>query len=118
MPLTAKGEKILSAMTAPSSEGGYGEEKGKQVFYAAVNKGIITGVHDGVAIESGGTGFYEKDVPILKPDPKLDQGGGGALEEVQRFAAAVDSLAARFDDYVGSVGALEGGHNVRVRKEP
>jgi hypothetical protein len=39
MPLTAKGEKILSAMQEE-----YGEEKGEQVFYASKNAGKITGV--------------------------------------------------------------------------
>jgi len=39
MPLTSKGQKIMSAM---SSE--YGSEKGKRVFYASRNKGRIKGV--------------------------------------------------------------------------
>jgi hypothetical protein len=39
MPLTPKGEKILSAM-----EEQYGKEKGKQVLYAAKNKGTISGI--------------------------------------------------------------------------
>ncbi len=39
MPLTKKGRKIMSSMTAE-----YGEKKGKQVFYASRNKGKITGV--------------------------------------------------------------------------
>ncbi len=39
MPLTAKGEKIMSAMTRQ-----YGPKKGKQVFYASANKGTIKGV--------------------------------------------------------------------------
>ena len=40
MPLTNKGEKILSAMKEE-----YGAKKGKQVFYASINKGTIKGVH-------------------------------------------------------------------------
>lgn len=40
MPLTKKGHKILGAM-----EKEYGDEKGKQVFYASQNKGTITGTH-------------------------------------------------------------------------
>lgn len=40
MPLTAKGKKILADMREQ-----YGGEKGESVFYAAANKGIITGVH-------------------------------------------------------------------------
>ena len=34
----------MSAMTKPESEGGYGKEKGKKVFYASRNKGTISGV--------------------------------------------------------------------------
>jgi hypothetical protein len=40
MPLTKKGEKIRDAMIAH-----YGKKKGKAVFYAAQNKGSITGTH-------------------------------------------------------------------------
>ena len=40
MPLTKKGKKIEKAM-----EKTYGEKKGKQVFYASQNKGIIKGTH-------------------------------------------------------------------------
>lgn len=45
MPLTSKGRKIKRAMMKPESKGGYGKEKGKQVFYASQNKGTITGTH-------------------------------------------------------------------------
>ena len=45
MPLTPKGKKILKAMQRPKSKGGYGKEKGKQVFYSSQNKGTITGTH-------------------------------------------------------------------------
>lgn len=38
MPLTAKGEKILKHMQQE-----YGKAKGKAVFYASINKGLITG---------------------------------------------------------------------------
>jgi len=40
MPLTPKGKKILAAMKKQ-----YGAKKGERVFYAAANKGTITGVH-------------------------------------------------------------------------
>ena len=40
MPLTAKGEKIMSSMKKT-----YGVKKGKQVFYASQNKGTIKGAH-------------------------------------------------------------------------
>lgn len=39
MPLNPKGKKIKKAM-----EKQYGKEKGKQVFYASANKGVIKGV--------------------------------------------------------------------------
>jgi hypothetical protein len=47
MPLTEKGQKILKAMKDE-----YGPEKGREVFYAAKNKGTITGVEE----KSGGDG--------------------------------------------------------------
>lgn len=40
MPLTEKGRKIMASMMSE-----YGAKKGKQVFYAAANKGTISGVH-------------------------------------------------------------------------
>jgi hypothetical protein len=40
MPLTAKGKKILKNMKSE-----YGEDKGKEVFYASQNKGNISGTH-------------------------------------------------------------------------
>jgi hypothetical protein len=40
MPLTKKGQKIMSAMKKQ-----YGAKKGKQVFYASQNKGTIKGTH-------------------------------------------------------------------------
>ncbi len=39
MPMTKKGKKIMGAMTKQ-----YGAKKGKQVFYASKNKGVIKGV--------------------------------------------------------------------------
>ena len=39
MPLTKKGSKIKKSM-----EKTYGKKKGKQVFYASANKGVIKGV--------------------------------------------------------------------------
>lgn len=40
MPLTKKGKKIMAAMVKE-----YGSKKAKSVFYAAENKGTISGVH-------------------------------------------------------------------------
>ena len=42
MPITKKGNKILASMTKQ-----YGAKKGKQVFYASINKGKIKGVEGG-----------------------------------------------------------------------
>ena len=41
-PLTKKGAKVKAAMAKE-----YGAEKGKQVFYASVNKGTVKGTHKG-----------------------------------------------------------------------
>ena len=40
MPLTTKGKKVLAKMVKT-----YGAKKGKEVFYASIKKGKITGVH-------------------------------------------------------------------------
>ena len=40
MPLTEKGSKILASMIKQ-----YGPEKGKRIFFASQNKGIIPGTH-------------------------------------------------------------------------
>ena len=41
MPLTNKGTEILANMRKQ-----YGDKKGEQVFYAMINAGKLTGVHD------------------------------------------------------------------------
>jgi len=40
VPLTKKGAKIKRAMTKT-----YGKKKGARVFYASMNKGVISGGH-------------------------------------------------------------------------
>jgi hypothetical protein len=47
MPLTDKGRSLLEEFKQE-----YGPEKGREVFYAAKNKGTITGVEE----KSGGDG--------------------------------------------------------------
>jgi hypothetical protein len=42
MPLTKKGRTILTAMRKE-----YGAKKGKQVFYASINKGTVKGAERG-----------------------------------------------------------------------
>ena len=49
MPLTTKGKKIKSAMTAK-----YGEKKGEDIFYASANKGTIKGVAKEQKLAKGG----------------------------------------------------------------
>jgi len=44
MPLTAKGQKVMTAMKHK-----YGEKKGKSVFYASANAGKLKGVHHSTA---------------------------------------------------------------------
>ena len=45
MPLTRKGRKIKKVMMRPKYKGGYGKEKGEDVFYASQQKKTITGTH-------------------------------------------------------------------------
>ena len=49
MPLTTKGKKIKSAMTAK-----YGEKRGEDIFYASANKGTIKGVAKKQELKKGG----------------------------------------------------------------
>jgi hypothetical protein len=51
MPLTDKGKRILAEMRSE-----FGPEKGREVFYAAANKGTITGVHETSKGKSHGDG--------------------------------------------------------------
>ena len=46
MPLTHKGQAIMSAMKKE-----YGGKKGKSVFYASKNKGTVTGVEKSSALK-------------------------------------------------------------------
>lgn len=54
MPLTEKGQKILAAFKSE-----YGEKKGEEYFYAARNKGSISGIDSADAAPRGVTRFYE-----------------------------------------------------------
>jgi hypothetical protein len=51
MPLTDKGRSLLEEFKQE-----YGPEKGREVFYAAANKGTITGVHETSKGKSHGDG--------------------------------------------------------------
>ena len=57
MPLTKKGKKISSAMKAE-----YGAKKGKQIFYASKNKGIISGVDCGFYGHVNSEDFHRTDI--------------------------------------------------------
>ena len=50
MPLTKKGAKIMDNM-----KNEYGKDKGKSVFFASKNKGIIKGVESPVKGKATGT---------------------------------------------------------------
>jgi hypothetical protein len=47
MPLTAKGEEIMTALKKE-----YGSEKGEQVFYAGKNKGTFSGVDNALRLDA------------------------------------------------------------------
>jgi hypothetical protein len=63
MPLTQKGEKIMAAMKEQ-----YGE-RGEEVFYAAKNKGTITGVDSAEPEEDCA------DQPVVVPPAAMPMGG-------------------------------------------
>ena len=67
MPLTSKGQKIMSAMQSQ-----YGPEKGERVFYAARNAGRITGVDPGHW--QGGPVYFWQGGPVY------GYAGGGIVE--------------------------------------
>lgn len=55
MPLTPKGKKILRAMQRE-----YGPIKGKAVFYASINKGLISGAEGGGRLRESPRGRAHK----------------------------------------------------------
>jgi len=63
MPLNSKGRQILSSMQSE-----YGEEKGKQVFYASKNSGKITGVDEGPPEPPAGPRVTEPAPGSVKSD--------------------------------------------------
>jgi hypothetical protein len=90
MPLTSKGQTILSAMTSE-----YGPEKGKRVFYASRNAGKIKGVD--VPHRAGGGGLAGLE-NIFNPNERENlfgrggeglAGGLGGLFSGGRFAGGL-----------------------------
>ncbi len=57
MPLTKEGKKILGSMKKQ-----YGGKKGKQVFYASINKGTIKGAEGNPVVS-----------PVTFGNPELDR---------------------------------------------
>lgn len=83
MPLTAKGEKIKSAM-----EREYGPGKGERVFYASKNAGTISGV-DAQVVSSGW------DPTACRSDPPLWPCGDD--DKCDAVMKRLDALSSRCD---------------------
>ena len=102
MPLTAKGEKILSAMQKE-----YGEKKGKEVFYASKNKGLISGIDDA---DNPGTSPLSNTRPDMSDDDwdklrsLLDK---FFKEESAEKEHREDAFSARVDAAIGKVGIID-----------
>lgn len=123
MPLTEKGQKILSSMKKQ-----YGPEKGEQIFYASKNAGKITGVDDAYTIqvkdaltekghkilhqmreqygyEGGNTAFNRakkagKITGVERDDDNQHLGfTKGISTPIEKLVSAVDALAARIDAF-------------------
>ena len=75
MPLTPKGEKIMSGMKEQ-----YGPDKAKEVFYASKNKGTITGVDS----RSRDAGQYPSETDITPERQKDLLGEPSNPEETPR----------------------------------
>jgi hypothetical protein len=92
MPLTAKGEKIMSSMQEK-----HGVEKGKQVFYASKNAGRITGVDKKSDDDDKRKDQEKEESPVkeTKTTVKEPAGGGEKQEDPKaKLKAAEDELAA------------------------
>jgi hypothetical protein len=87
MPLTAKGEKILSNLVKE-----YGsEEKGKQVLYAGKNAGTFTGID---SVPAGLQGICDQLAAMC--------------DEVRKIAARADAcFSRRADELRGKGGAIQ-----------
>lgn len=92
MPLTSKGEEILTALTKE-----YGAEKGKQVLYAGKNSGKFTGIDmtEMEKEEAKHSGALEGHIA------KLGQVSGllnGLAEDSAKLRKRVDSYGSRRGD--------------------
>lgn len=86
MPLTSKGEEIMSAMQKQ-----YGEEKGKSVFYASRNAGKITGVDEALSNSS----FPSVDCETGEPSHSSPHGPERPETFDYKEVASLDSLKKR-----------------------
>ena len=85
MPLTEKGEKILSAMKSQ-----YGEKRGTEVFYASKNAGKITGVDSDDAVgKRVGIGDDNQHMGFTS----------GLAEPITKLITECDGLTARIDAF-------------------
>lgn len=82
MPLTAKGEEILSAMKKE-----YGEKKGESVFYASRNKGTISGV----------------DEPEFNAEKKREASSKGAVISHDTVKGMIDRLRGALDKFLSTL---------------
>lgn len=115
MPLTAKGHEILANMQKE-----YGEEKGKQVFYASRNAGKVVGVDTfdgdaaGVLLTHGNRALFLKRSPKAKDHQGEWCCPGGSIEggetpeqaakrETQEETGYSTGDITQIDDYAGFV---------------
>lgn len=107
MPLTDKGDKIMSSM-----KGEYGDKKGEQVFYATKNAGKIKGVDEGEGEgEGGGEKGGGEDLLKSTAGPMLaaalsDEDMAGAEERFDEVRDKIHKLDRRLDDCDAPDGAL------------
>jgi hypothetical protein len=71
MPLTPKGSKIKKAM-----EKGYGAKKGKEVFYASINKGKVKGAHKNKKHKALASSYRVTPEGVERTAPKAWTGEG------------------------------------------
>ena len=90
MPLTEKGQKIMSDMKSK-----YGEKEGERVFYASKNAGKISGVDDDAHV----TSHPGKDI---KPDDFQHMGFTSQhVEPIKKLVSECDTLSRRLDAFEG-----------------
>jgi hypothetical protein len=90
MPLTSKGEEVMSAMKKQ-----YGGEKGEEVFYASKNKGTLTGVDEAHPNEpAGGLKGWDRD--LGKKDGAVKEPNDRDFAEHQRMVQKMNQQQREF----------------------